>query len=292
MKRKKRLNPANDYLFCRLFGEEESKPLLIGLLNALLSRTGTAAIAELKLMNGKLLTKRLLKDKGSVLDIRCETGREQINVEMQLGPYRHMDKRSLFYVSRLLAGSIRAGEDYASLKKTIGINLLDYALFPLESYRHIFQLCKEGEERFRLTDLLELHFVEFPKFRAAPFAADDPLHRWLRFLDRRASHQQIKELTAMDETIKMAEDRLAYLSEDDTTRMLYEAREKAERDRISFLKDAWERGIEEGEQKGRQEGIQTVAKNLLREGADPQTVSKVTGLSLPAVLELKRDTAP
>lgn len=97
----------------------------------------------------------------------------------------------------------------------------------------------------------------------------------------------------MDETIRMAEERLAYLSEDDTTRMLYEAREKAERDRISFLKDAWEQGSEAGREAGRKEGlregIETVARNLLREGTEPQTVSRVTGLPLEIVLELKRD---
>lgn len=228
-----------------------------------------------------------------MLDIRCETAGEQINVEMQVGPYRHMEKRSLFYTGRMLTSSIRAGEDYAKLKRTIGVNLLDYALFPITGYHHIFHLYTDGEERYRLTDLLELHFLELPKFRAAAFAAENPLHRWLRFLDRKASDQQIKELTAMDETIRMAEERLAYLSEDDTTRMLYEAREKAERDRISFLKDAWEQGSEAGREAGRKEGlregIETVARNLLREGTEPQTVSRVTGLPLEIVLELKRD---
>ncbi|SFB56225.1 conserved hypothetical protein (putative transposase or invertase) [Cohnella sp. OV330] len=115
---KKRLNPKNDYLFKRLFGETDSKPLLIGLLNAILRRTDRAAIADLTILDGKLLTKRLVEDKEGVLDIRCETAdREQINVEMQVGRYRHMEKRSLFYMGRLLADSIREGEDYGQLKR-------------------------------------------------------------------------------------------------------------------------------------------------------------------------------
>ncbi|MDI4649928.1 PD-(D/E)XK nuclease family transposase [Cohnella hashimotonis] len=90
---RKRLNPKNDYLFKRLFGEADSKPLLIGLLNAILRRTDRAAIADLTILDGKLLTKRLIEDKEGVLDIRCETAdREQINVEMQVGRYRHMEK--------------------------------------------------------------------------------------------------------------------------------------------------------------------------------------------------------
>ncbi|MFC3799024.1 Rpn family recombination-promoting nuclease/putative transposase [Cohnella sp. GCM10012308] len=300
---KKRLNPKNDYLFKRLFGEADSKPLLIGLLNAILHRRDRTAIADLTILDGKLLTKRLIEDKEGVLDIRCETAdREQINVEMQVGRYRHMEKRSLFYMGRLLADSIREGEDYSQLKKTICINILDYSFLPLAHFHHSFQLYEDKARQYRLTDLIELHFIECPKFRSGPYRRDDPLHRWLRFLDERTTPEQLEELIEMDPTIRNAEERLSHLSEDDMTRMLYEAREKAQRDRVSFLKDAWEEGRETGWETGRDEGLkeglekglkqgkesakEEIAIQMLQEGLDPATVARLAGLPHERIQQL------
>lgn len=224
-----------------------------------------------------------VEDKEGVLDIRCEiSDREQINVEMQVGRYRHMEKRSLFYMGRLLADSIREGEDYSQLKKTICINILDFAFLPLAHFHHSFQLYEDIERQYRLTDLIELHFIECPKFRAGPYRREDPLHRWLRFLDERTTPEQLEELIEMDPTIRHAEERLAHLSEDDMTRMLYEAREKAQRDRISFLKDAWEEGRETGQESAKAE----IALHMLREGMDLDTIARLTGLSPQRVRQL------
>lgn len=94
----------------------------------------------------------------------------------------------------------------------------------------------------------------------------------------------------MDPTIRTAEERLSHLSEDDMTRMLYEAREKANRDRISFLKDAREQGLEEGRElgiaqgkelgivQGRELGRVAVAINLLKAGNDIVAVSRLSEL--------------
>lgn len=50
-----------------------------------------------------------------------------------------------------------------------------------------------------LTDILELHFVECPKFRSQPFDISDPLHRWLRFLEQNTSKEQLEEFTKLSE---------------------------------------------------------------------------------------------
>ena len=47
------------------------------------------------------------------------------------------------------------------------------------------------------------------------------------------------------------------------------------------------RGEARGEAKGKAEGLKTTARNLLKEGTDPQFVAKVTGLSLEAIEQLQ-----
>src|SRR5690606_27491736 len=138
-----------------------------------------------------------------------------------------------------------------------------------------------------LTDMWELHFVEFEKFRKQPFDIREPLQRWLRYMDERTSSGQLEELMSMDPLIRMAEERLTALSADEETRVLYEAREKAIRDQNSLVFAARKEGRQEGErvgeekglQKGLQQGVETVARNMLSEGADEALVSRFTGLS-------------
>ena len=72
------------------------------------------------------------------------------------------------------------------------------------------------------------------------------------------------------------------LSEDERTRLLAEAREKYRRDEEARREDAYE----EGEEKGRQEERQSVARRLLLRKESEEIVADVTGLSLEEVKAL------
>lgn len=227
-----RLNPKNDFLFRKLFAEEEGKPLLISLLNAVLRREGAQQIKDITILENTTLAPELIGDKEISLDLRCQTdSNELVDVEMQIRRFKAMGVRSLYYMSRLLAASIKSGQSYEKLKRTIGINILDHTYFPFEKFHSIFQLYEDELRDLMLTDILELHFLECPKFCKTPFNIHDPLHRWMRFLDQQTSPEQLKELMEMDENIRMAESRLDYFALDDSTRYLYDMREKAMLDR-------------------------------------------------------------
>ncbi|NQZ12531.1 MAG: hypothetical protein HRT35_35710 [Algicola sp.] len=48
-----------------------------------------------------------------------------------------------------------------------------------------------------------------------------------------------------------------------------------------------ERGLKKGREIGLEEGLETVAINSLKEGADPRFVERITGLELTFILKLK-----
>ena len=274
-----RLSLKNDYLFQRMFGEEESKPILIGLLNAILSRQGSEAIQDVKVLRSRRLTRKLMHDKEAVQDILCETiSRERINVEMQVRREPHMEKRSMFYLARLFTGTLGKGKDYQHLKKTIVINLLDYRMFPFEHFHSTFHLYEGRDRQYRLTDLWELHFIEFAKFRKTAFDMNDPLHRLLKYMDESISEDQLKELIEMDATIRTAEQRLTELSRDEETRLYYEAREKGIRDEVTRINAAREEGERIGERQ--------IVQGMLRNGVDVETIVRMTGLSLERVRDM------
>ncbi|WP_127585208.1 Rpn family recombination-promoting nuclease/putative transposase, partial [Paenibacillus koleovorans] len=130
-----RLNPKNDFLFKKLFAEEAGKPLLISLLNAILRRDGKARIADVTILENRVLSREWIDDKEASLDVLCETdSSERVNIEMQIRRFKRMDQRSLFYMTRLFADTIGAGQSYIRLKRTIGINLLDHDYLPLGKF--------------------------------------------------------------------------------------------------------------------------------------------------------------
>jgi len=266
-----RLKPKNDFLFKRLFGESDSKHLLIPLLNAILGAPSRRSISDVTVIDNKELTKQVMDGKSGRLDVRCETDyHEQIDIEVQIARELAMDKRSLFYISRMYTDSIKEGSDYTQLKKTIAINILEFDFLPSSHFHSMFQLRDSSAPEIVLADTIELHFLECAKFRRIMPDLRNPLHRWLLFLDERTTQQQMKELISMDGSIKSAEERLEWLSSDEKTRQLYEAREEELYERTSLFNAGIRKGTEETK-------LET-AKKLLSLGVEIDKIEKATGL--------------
>jgi predicted transposase/invertase (TIGR01784 family) len=279
-----RLKPKNDFVFGRLFGEKESKESLISLLNAILRQNGNDPIVELKVIENKQLKKQLLNDKTGRLDIRAELeSGEQINIEMQIANRHNMTKRTLFYLTKLFTASIKTGEPFEKLKKTIAINLLDFELFTFERFHSIFHLYEDHEEHVMLTDVLEVHFIEFPKFERVKKDTSIALHRWLLFLDEKLPEEELKELMRMDPAISKTEEHLELLSSDELTRQLAEARGYALSEWHTQMNGSRAEGRAEGKAEGEAKGKAIIIARLLKKGMDPAFISEATGLSLTEI---------
>lgn len=101
----------------------------------------------------------------------------------------------------------------------------------------------------------------------------------------------------MDPVIKKAEERLEWLSGDEDTIRLYEAREFSKYERNSIISSARQTGREEGMKEGIEKGIKAgekkavkdIARNLLAMGIEHAKIAEATGLSEQEVEELVRD---
>jgi predicted transposase/invertase (TIGR01784 family) len=185
-------------------------------------------------------------------------------------------------MSKLFVDSIKKGDNYNDLKKTVTINIVEFKMFELQRFHTTFHFYEDQEEDFQLTDLMEAHFIECAKFRAAKKDLNDELHRWLLFLDENVPVQQLKELMEMDPIIRRTEERLEWLSGDEDTIRLYEARENSRLERDSIIATATS--------KGKAEGVLQVAKNMLQEGFTPEQVSKITGISIAEILKWSKES--
>ena len=86
-----------------------------------------------------------------------------------------------------------------------------------------------------------------------------------------------------NKVIKEAKKEVEYLTGDEEVKRLAELREKWEMDRNSEIGQARKEGIEEGKAEGKAEGkIEEkleIAKSMLKDGMNLETVMKYTGLS-------------
>lgn len=68
-----RMKPLNDYVFKKLFGEEDTKDNLIALLNAILNKNDREKLVTIEIIENKELTRELIDDKTGILDVRAKT---------------------------------------------------------------------------------------------------------------------------------------------------------------------------------------------------------------------------
>ncbi len=276
---KKRLKAKNDFIFQRIFGRKENKDILLSLLNAILELSEDNMLNDIELMDNTKLEKDRIEDKQGVLDVRAKTiNGIQINIEIQLVNQYNMDKRTLFYWSKMFTEQITVGQGFDELKKTITINILDFSFIDLNRYHTSYHLKEDREPDYTLTDVLEIHFIELPKFKRYEPDITKPLDRWLLFLED-SSSEVIEVLKQKDPAIAKAEEVLDWLSSDEETVRLYELREKAIYDEVTRIKGAKEEGIAIG--------IEKVAKNMLNQGIDINIICNVTGLSKETITRIQ-----
>ena len=281
------LPPKMDFVFKRIFGNENRPNVLISFLNAVLNPVDPIKSVILK---DTTIEKSHLEDKYSRLDVKAITNKgEHINIEIQLKDEYNMIKRSLYYWSKLYEGQLENGENYQKLSRTICINLLDFNLLNHDKFHSVYRLkdCETNEE---LTDVMELHFIELKKMKDVKRVEEvkTKLEAWLYFINQPDS-ELVQELEKIEVEIKEAKAELIRLSGDRKERERYEKRKESRLNEISALSYAEEKGIKKGIEQGAKKEKIEIAKKLIQNGLDNELISKSTGLSIEEVKEIRKE---
>lgn len=125
----------------------------------------------------------------------------------------------------------------------------------------------------KLIDDMEIRFSELPKLDDT-LPSQGGLENWLWFLSG-VEFEHWEALKTNEPKLDKAMDTLQYLSQDSKARRLYEARQCYLHDEASMR------------HAGMQEGVEKVARNLLRLNLDMDTIIQATGLTEQEVLALK-----
>ena len=243
------MSPTVDYCFKELLAYPEVRK---GFVAAILGKN-PEEIEETTLMP-TILSKDTEDGKYGILDVRVKMKNgSQMDLEMQVAPFKFWDNRVIFYLSKMYTDQIREGHRYEDLKPCIHVSILNFNLFPKDQicFREIAFCDLTTKQKY--TDLMEIYVLELKKL--PPEQKDEPLVvKWMRFLsaERREDFEKMAE---EDTYINEAYEVLQKLSADERKRLEYEARQKAILDYNSQMSSSREEGIRIGEARGEERGI-------------------------------------
>ena len=263
------LTLRNDYLFKLLLGSEENKACLQDFLECVLDmQSGT--IADLELLD-KELDKDSLNDKTGILDVklRLKDG-TTIDIEIQNSWSAEFIPRTLFYWAKMYTEGFKEGEPYTNLTKCITINLVSQG-FKLNSQVHSVHSIFEQETHQRLTDLLEIHFLNLSAaqkmdIQKAPIETQQKLINWLQFIN--TDDKEIRSMLAMTSPIlQMLNEQIDVLTLSPVERKLYESRMKLKSDITTISETQFSAGVERGKSLGLVEGIEQGRSEGIEQGS-------------------------
>ena len=282
-----------DYAFKRVFGRNGNEGILKDFLESILD----IEIKDITIQNPEI-PKNMRDSKIGILDVRAEiNGKEIIEVEMQVQNQYNMDKRSSTYITKIYSDQLKEGDSYVKVKKVAVINILNFNYYERNSYHSVgrmkFENSKENEkvdmgyilEEQYVTDDLEMHFIELPKFRKKNPDISSKLDQWLWLIC--GEEEKIKMAKNENEKIKEAKSELEKLEMSAEDRELYELRLKAIRDEINIRESGYTDGMKDGEEKGKKQKSIEIAKNMLKKQIPLELIEELTGISQSEIEKIK-----
>ena len=256
-----------------MFGYTGNEEITKGLLNAILKEK----VTDVSLNCNTILERDLYDDKLGILDIRAKVNNVvDINVEMQLVDEKNIEKRIIFYLSKMYTQNLKKSHNYSELNKCISILFIDFELEKLKEipkYLTKWNIREETYSKIILTDVLEFYIIEMPKINKYS-SVNTLLDTWVKFI----SNSEGLNMENADESIKKAKEVLDEISEDEHEQYLAHLREKYIFER---------QGIEEaGFDKGAKAKQIEIAKKMKAKNMKIDEIAEITGLTKEEIEKL------
>lgn len=282
----KYIDPTTDFGFKKLFGEEESKPVLKGFLFDVLELP--YPIVEITFLPTELRPRTPQERKG-IFDVYCkdESGREFI-VEMQKSRQSHFRDRALYYSTFPINQQSERGDWDYSLNAVYFVGILDFTFHDDNRYFRRIQLMDcETHEVF--SEKLTFVYIELPKFNLTLKELKTGVEKWIYFIKHAIDCSQVPD-ELKEEPFPLAFHLAEKSQMDEVEAYYYEGSLKEKRDRYAEQETARiERetarieGKAEGKAEGRAEGELKakleIAQTMLEQQIPLETILQITELT-------------
>ncbi|MEI0490434.1 Rpn family recombination-promoting nuclease/putative transposase [Brachyspira pulli] len=279
----KYFNPLNDYFMRFMFAKEGHERILLNLINSVRTDYNQETFEEVKVINTFNL-KETINDKQSIVDVRAVTkSGETVLIEIQRMGNQSFVYRSLYYWAKSYVSNLRNNEKYNDLKQVIVINILDFNLLKGIDKEHSCYVIKELETNHILTNHLEMHFLELPKYLSNESKLIDELYAWFYFLTTKEKMEDIMEMLVKKNPImkEVYDEYNKFVN----TKDLFDNYTEYEKNYFDILALNEERikGREEGIKEGEINKARTIALNLKNMNMNNEDISRITGLSIEEI---------
>ena len=285
MKDNVEVKKLNDYFIRYFFGLKGDEDLLLSFINAIMIDSNCATFVSVDILNPFNLTEKA-GNKESIVDLKAVTEDGIIVIiEIQTYSTKNFFERTLYYWSKNYSNVLKKGEEYPELKPVISINLIDDILFDITDNRmHTCYLLKEKNSNKILTDHIQMHYVEIPKFDENADIKKE-LKNWILFL-KSNKEEDMSQLLKEDTIFEKAINKYNYFTDNEELLNEYDRREAYLVYQASLMRGSREEGREEGRLEGIKDEKYAIAKSLKASGLDNQFISEHTGLSIKEVEKL------
>ncbi len=274
------IDPFTDFGFKRIFGSEESKPLLMSFLNDLLPIQDKIVSLQ---FNKNEYSGMLKEDRKAIFDITCTDEKDNIFiVELQRAGQTYFQDRALYYTSFPIQEQATRGNWNFQLRPIYFVRILNFAVsdFDDENYLHYGQITDRDTNKV-MYDKLSFIYIELPKFKKTEKELSNHLEKWLWFFNELSELDEIPESFRGD-IIKDAFSLSKLANMKPEKRKEYELSLKHYRDWKNTLDTAEAKGVMKGLERGKIE----IAKNLLKAKVNIETIQISTGLTREVIVGL------
>ena len=286
------INPKTDFAFKKIFGSNQSKPILISFLNAMIY-DGNPTITDLEIIDPYLASRvQYLKD--SYLDVKARlAGGATVIIEMQVLNVESFAKRVVYNTAKTYSTQLIRGEGYFKLKPVIALTITDFEMFDNDREVISHFVFKEKKRLFEYPDPgMEMIFIELPKFNKQLNQLETLTDKWVYFMKNAPSLEIVpstmKTVSEIQQAFEIANE--TNLNAEELKDL--EDRERYIMDQQGILRKGIEEGLAQGMQQGMQQGMREkaleIAKQLLNV-LDNQTISQTTGLSIEDIQSLREE---
>ncbi|WP_395463524.1 Rpn family recombination-promoting nuclease/putative transposase [Wolbachia endosymbiont of Cantharis cryptica] len=283
------LDPKLDLTFKKIFGTEKNKNILIHFLNDILGFTEINIIQEVEFLS-TIMDPEIASDKQSIVDVLCrDSSGARYVIEMQLARDKGFEKRAQLYAAKAYSRQADKSGKYIDLKKIFFIAISNCNLFPEElDYISSHTIRDEKTNGHYLKDF-QFIFIELPKFpKSREEQLESIVDRWLFFFKYadETTDEDLRKIAEKSPIIKQAYDELDRFNWNEKDLVAYEERIMDLRKEEAILEYRLDLATEEGKKIGKKEGKIEVAKAMLANNVDVNTIVKFTGLSISEIEEL------
>jgi predicted transposase/invertase (TIGR01784 family) len=275
----KYINPFTDFGFKKIFGEEENKDLLVDFIQTLMpEKSNITTINYLKTEKlGRANTERK-----AIFDLYCENDKgEKFIVELQRAEQDYFKERSIYYSTFAIQEQAKKGKWDYNWQGVYTIAIMDFS-FAHSLHKNVKTqvVLYDEENKVIFSDKLKYIYLEMEKFDKSIEELENHYEKWLFILKNLHLLDEIpKELRekAFQKVFNVAE--IAKYNPKD--RQTYENSLKYYRDMENSLDLQYKTGQKE-------KGME-IAKNMILDNFNINVISKITGLSIEQIEELRKE---